>query len=208
MAGLREAVAEANAVVWHHSLANPDLRGMGTTLTAVALVVTDGRDVLALANVGDSRLPVPRRPPHPAHRRPQPGRGTMRHGEMTEAEAAVHPQRHILTRALGVSADVDADMWELELRSGDRALLCSDGLTNEVGNDEMAGRSCARSYDPHRSGGATRRRRRTAHGGRQHHRRRHRRAGGGRWRRTARPGYGRSSSARPRPRRAPRQPLP
>ena len=62
----------------------------------------------------------------------------MRHGEMTEEEAAVHPQRHILTRALGVSSEVDADMWELELRTGDRVLLCSDGLSNEVGTDEMA----------------------------------------------------------------------
>ena len=62
----------------------------------------------------------------------------MRHGEMTEAEAAVHPQRHILTRALGVSSEVEADMWELELGTGDRVLLCSDGLSNEVGIDEMA----------------------------------------------------------------------
>ena len=62
----------------------------------------------------------------------------MRHGEMTEAEAAVHPQRHILTRALGVSSDVQTDMWELQLRTGDRVLLCSDGLSNEVGMDEMA----------------------------------------------------------------------
>jgi hypothetical protein len=57
---------------------------------------------------------------------------------MTEEEAAVHPQRHILTRALGVSSQVDTDMWELELRTGDRLLLCSDGLTNEVGIDELA----------------------------------------------------------------------
>ena len=56
----------------------------------------------------------------------------MRHGEMTEEEAAVHPQRHILTRALGVSSDVETDMWELELAAGDRVLLCSDGLSNEV----------------------------------------------------------------------------
>jgi hypothetical protein len=57
---------------------------------------------------------------------------------MTVAEAAVHPQRHILTRALGVSSEVLTDMWELQLRTGDRVLLCSDGLSNEVGMDEMA----------------------------------------------------------------------
>ena len=57
---------------------------------------------------------------------------------MTEAEAAVHPHRHILTRALGVSADVEIDLWELHLRSGDRLLLCSDGLTNEVSIEDVA----------------------------------------------------------------------
>ena len=139
VAGLREAFAEANAAVWHESQASADLRGMGTTLTAMALVGgTGGHDVLALANVGDSRAYVfsgshlvQVTDDHSL------AEERMRHGEMTEAEAAVHPQRHILTRALGVSSEVDADMWELELRSGDRVLLCSDGLSNEVGIDEM-----------------------------------------------------------------------
>ena len=138
--GLRDAFSEANAAVWHESQANADLRGMGTTLTAMALVGgTGGRDVLALANVGDSRAYVfsgdeliQVTDDHSL------AEERMRHGEMTEAEAAVHPQRHILTRALGVGAEVDADMWELELHSGDRVLLCSDGLSNEVGTDEMA----------------------------------------------------------------------
>jgi hypothetical protein len=62
----------------------------------------------------------------------------MRHGEMTEEEAAVHPQRHILTRALGVSSEVETDMWELQLKSGDRIVLCSDGLSNELALDELA----------------------------------------------------------------------
>jgi protein phosphatase len=139
--GLREAFSEANAAVWQESQANADLRGMGTTLTAVALVGgSGGKDLLALANVGDSRaylfsggdMTQVTADHSLAEER-------MRQGEMTEEEAAVHPQRHILTRALGVSAEVDADMWELELRTGDRLILCSDGLTNEVGVDEMAG---------------------------------------------------------------------
>ena len=54
-AGLSEAVTEANRVVFEHSLDNPELRGMGTTLTAAALVNEDDRDVIALVNVGDSR---------------------------------------------------------------------------------------------------------------------------------------------------------
>ena len=138
--GLREAFTEANAAVWHESQANSDLRGMGTTLTAVALVGgTEGRDVLALANVGDSRAYILSEgemiqvtDDHSL------AEERMRHGEMTEQEAAVHPQRHILTRALGVSDRVDTDMWALDLRTGDRVLLCSDGLNNEVGIEEMA----------------------------------------------------------------------
>jgi serine/threonine protein phosphatase PrpC len=139
--GLREAFSEANAAVWHESQSNADLRGMGTTLTAVALVGGDeGKDTLALANVGDSRAYV-----YSDGRLFQVtadhslAEERMRQGEMTEAEAAVHPQRHILTRALGVSSEVEADMWELQLRSGDRVLLCSDGLSNEVGMDEISG---------------------------------------------------------------------
>jgi hypothetical protein len=62
----------------------------------------------------------------------------MRQGEMTEAEAAVHPQRHILTRALGIGPDVETDMWDLQLQTGDRIVLCSDGLSNEVSLTEMA----------------------------------------------------------------------
>lgn len=141
MDGLRQAVAEANAAVWRQSQQRAELRGMGTTLTAAALVPgPDGRDVVALANVGDSRAYVF-----------SGGRITqvtadhslaeekVRHGELTAAEAAVHPHRHILTRALGVSAGVEIDLWELHLQAGDRLLLCSDGLTNEVGPPGIAG---------------------------------------------------------------------
>ena len=75
-AGLSEAVSEANRVVFEHSLDNPDLRGMGTTMTAAALVNEDGRDVIALVNVGDSRsYRFHDGQLDPDHRRPQPGRG-------------------------------------------------------------------------------------------------------------------------------------
>jgi PPM family protein phosphatase len=138
-AGLQGAFSKANLAVWKESQDNSELRGMGTTLTAMALVGgADGRDTLALANVGDSRAYVCSRgqimqvtADHSL------AEERMRQGEMTEAEAAVHPQRHILTRALGVSLEVEADMWELRLRSGDRVVLCSDGLSNELEPDEI-----------------------------------------------------------------------
>ena len=89
---------------------------MGTTLTAVALVVSDGRDALAVANVGDSRtyvFPDGILQVTATTRR----RGPRGHGEIT-GRGAVHPQRHILTRALGICTDVETDLWEVPARSG------------------------------------------------------------------------------------------
>jgi len=137
--GLCEAVSEANTVVYEHSIDNADLRGMGTTMTAAALVQESGRDVIALVNVGDSRS-----------YRYHEGELTQitvdhslaeemaRSGEITESEAAVHPHRHILTRALGVADEVNVDLWKIQPTRGDRFLLCSDGLTNELADTQIA----------------------------------------------------------------------
>ena len=138
-AGLSEAVVEANRVVFDHSLDNPELRGMGTTLTAAALVNEDDRDVIALVNVGDSRSY--------RYHDGQLSQITVDHslaeemvrsGELSEAEAAVHPHRHILTRALGVADDVSVDLWRIQPARGDRFVLCSDGLTNELDEPQIA----------------------------------------------------------------------
>jgi PPM family protein phosphatase len=147
--GLRRAVAEANRAIWRQSQVDTSLRGMGTTLTAIALVhAPDGSPVIALANVGDSRAYV--------YSDGQMVQVTddhslaeekVRQGELTEAEASVHPHRHILTRALGVASDVEVDLWELRLQAGDRILLCSDGLTNEV-TDERIGAILTQAKDP------------------------------------------------------------
>ena len=136
--GLSDAVSQANAVVWQHSQENPELRGMGTTITAVALVNEDGKDMLALVNVGDSRS-------YRYHDGEISQITTdhslaeemVRTGDLTSAEAAVHPHRHILTRALGVATDVAVDLWKIHPVRGDRYLLCSDGLTNELTPDQI-----------------------------------------------------------------------
>ena len=137
--GLSEAVSEANRVVFEHSLDNPELRGMGTTMTAAALVNEDGRDVIALVNVGDSRsyrfhdgLLSQITVDHSL------AEEMVRTGELSQSEAAVHPHRHILTRALGVSDDVAVDLWRIQPSRGDRFLLCSDGLTNELDETQIA----------------------------------------------------------------------
>jgi len=137
--GLVQAVHDANRAVWERGIVEQDLRGMGTTLTAAGLVSTDDGDRLILVNVGDSRsyrlrtgALVQLTTDHSV------AEELVARGELSEEEAAVHPHRHILTRALGVSPDVDVDVWEVVPEEGDRFLLCSDGLTNEVFPDRIA----------------------------------------------------------------------
>jgi protein phosphatase len=136
--GLAGAIHEANRAIWERGHADADLRCMGTTLTAAALVATDEGDRLVLANVGDSRAYrlhgdelVQLTTDHSV------AEELVARGELSEEEAAVHPHRHILTRALGVQPDVDVDVWQVVPEEGDRFLLCSDGLTNEVPIDQI-----------------------------------------------------------------------
>lgn len=123
---LVEQVREANRAVFERSTLDRAVAGMGTTLTAALL---EG-DHIRLAHVGDSRAYLVR----DGRLRLLTEDHTLVHrmvleGELTEAEAEVHPHRSILTRALGVDPDVEVDEITLEVRAGDRLLLCSDGLT-------------------------------------------------------------------------------
>ena len=138
-AGLARAVDRANQAVFGRAAGDVDLFGMGTTLCALALARSEGGDVLAVANVGDSRV-----------YRYGDGRLTqvsddhslvadlVRAGDLTEEEAARHPPRHILTRALGIESALSVDTWELPIQADDRYLLCSDGLFNEIDDDRIA----------------------------------------------------------------------
>ena len=141
--GLLTAVSEANEAVYHRSRAERNLRGMGTTLTAVAVVgdEPDGQLRFALVNVGDSRAYLLDRSGRRVHKLTEDHsvvEEMVRSGELTPEEAAVHPHKHILTRALGIEPTIEADCWELDLEPGSRLLLCSDGLTNELGEQDIA----------------------------------------------------------------------
>jgi serine/threonine protein phosphatase PrpC len=136
--GLAGAIHEANKAVWDRGRADAELRGMGTTMIAAALVATDDGDRLVLANVGDSRAYrlhgdelVQLTTDHSV------AEELVARGELSEEEAAIHPHRHILTRALGVQPDVAIDVWQIVPEEGDRFLLCSDGLTNEVPAEQI-----------------------------------------------------------------------
>jgi len=141
--GLLAAVSDANLAIYDRSKADRNLRGMGTTLTAAALVgdEADGQLRLALVNVGDSRGYLLDRAEERVHKLTEDHsvvEEMVRSGELTPDEAAVHPHKHILTRALGIEPSIEVDCWELDLQPGSLLLLCSDGLTNELGEQEIA----------------------------------------------------------------------
>ncbi len=136
---LVRAVENANHTLVSRSAADPELAGMGTTLVAMALVEASGRDAIGVVNVGDSRLYLMSDGELAQITEDHSLVATMeRQGRLTAAEAAVHPQRNILTRALGIDGTVLVDSWEILPVIGDRYLICSDGLFNEVDKNRIA----------------------------------------------------------------------
>jgi serine/threonine protein phosphatase PrpC len=131
---LTEQVERANRAVFERSQSDRDVSGMGTTLTAALI---EGGAV-RLAHVGDSRaylfrggkLQLLTEDHTLVHR-------MVVEGEITETEAENHPHRSVLTRALGVEGDVRVDETKVEVREGDRLLLCTDGLTGMLSEDQI-----------------------------------------------------------------------
>lgn len=128
-ARLAAIVRRANSAVWEKAQGDPQLRGMGTTCT---LVLLEGEE-LHVAHVGDSRAYLLRggelsqvTEDHTLVNR------MVREGRLQPEEADRHPQRSIITRALGVDAEVEVDELSLGVEEGDRLLLCSDGLTSMI----------------------------------------------------------------------------
>lgn len=126
---LVDEIKRANRAVLERGESDRDLRGMGTTLTGV--LAEDAR--AHVVHVGDSRAYLLRggtlqqlTEDHTLVQR------MVREGRLTEHEAAQHPQRSILTRALGVDEDIPVDELSLDIHPGDRLLLCTDGLTSMV----------------------------------------------------------------------------
>ncbi|WP_394942348.1 PP2C family protein-serine/threonine phosphatase [Psychromicrobium sp. YIM B11713] len=110
----------------------------GTTATGVVLVEEGGSPYWLVFNVGDSRTY-------------RLSKGTFEQvsvdhsevqelvdaGHITSAEALVHPRRHVVTRALGTGDDIEADYWLIPVEDGDRYLICSDGLTSELSDEQI-----------------------------------------------------------------------
>jgi len=137
--GLHEAIEKANLAIIKDASDNPERFGMGTTVIAVGITYdAEGVGSPTLFNVGDSRAYQLR---DGALRQLSEDHSVaeewVRMGRLTPEEALTHPRRHQLTRALGVEEKLDIDVLSLNIHVGDRILLCSDGLTNELTNEEI-----------------------------------------------------------------------
>jgi serine/threonine protein phosphatase PrpC len=132
---LARLVHEANARIYERSRAEAGLDGMGTTVTAALL---DDEHV-AIAHVGDSRAYLFRDGELTRLTRDHSLVDELvRQGKLTEEQAAEHPQRSIITRALGPEATVEVDTWSVPVRPGDVVMLCSDGLTSMISEARIA----------------------------------------------------------------------
>jgi protein phosphatase len=131
---IQDLIQEANRRVYARSSTDPNTSGMGTTIT-VALVENGN---VAFGHVGDSRAYLIRdgsmeqvTEDHSLVNE------LMKSGKLSREEAETHPQRSVITRALGTDPDVDVDTFTIEAKAGDVFLLCSDGLTDMVGEREI-----------------------------------------------------------------------
>ena len=134
VAAMKEAVEAANRGLLEEAGRDAAKAGMGTTVVAATVI----GDHLHVANVGDSRLYLIN---HEAIRQITRDHSLVeemvRLGEMDKADAKDHPDKNIITRAVGVLPEVTADFFEISLKPGDEILMCSDGLTNMIEDDEI-----------------------------------------------------------------------
>lgn len=147
---LRAATEDANTRIQTEGDRNPELRSMGTTLVAVSLA--DAQEPVAhILHVGDSRAYL--------YREGQLQQLTQDHsvvedfvrrGLLTHEQAAVHPKRHALTRAVGIDRIVEPDYAPTPLHPGDLLLLCTDGLTKMLSDGEIATCLSEHGLDPAR----------------------------------------------------------
>lgn len=131
---LMEAITDANALIYQHALENPQCQGMGTTL--VAVVCTD--HFVTYANIGDSRaylmngeMFTQKTEDHSLVNE------LVRSGQITTVEAEKHPRKNVLLRALGTEETIKVDIETIEWDEGSYLLLCTDGLSNKIKDEEM-----------------------------------------------------------------------
>ena len=134
---LEETIAGANRTIHELARKDPSLTGMGTTTTAA--LVDLGAEEVAIGHVGDSRAYRLRGGKFEQLTRDHSLVEEMRRkGQLTDAQAEDHPQRSIITRALGPEPEVDVDLQTVPAQAGDVFLICSDGLTTMLADEKIA----------------------------------------------------------------------
>lgn len=140
---IKNAIIEANKALYNMSVSNPALEGMGTT---AVLCYFEG-DIAYIAHVGDSR----------AYHLSKEGlkqltndhsivQQLIESGTITPKEAKTHPQKNLITRAIGTDSTIDVDICTVELCKGDYILLCTDGLTAFVSDSEIE--DAVKTFEP------------------------------------------------------------
>ena len=130
---IREAVSCANSEIYEKSANEIDYSGMGTTVVVATIV----ESILYVANVGDSRLYIIDDGIQQITKDHSLVEEMIRMGEIERESARLHPKKNIITRAIGASEDVDIDFFEVGLKDSDIILMCTDGLTNMVDDEEI-----------------------------------------------------------------------
>lgn len=131
---LQKTIKKANTLIYKKAHENEDLSGMGTTLTAVLI----NANKLFIANIGDSRAYLITQAEIQLLTEDHSlVRELINSGEITEEAASSHPNKNILTRALGIEENIEIDLFEKEIKDGDYILLCTDGLTNLIKDEEI-----------------------------------------------------------------------
>ena len=131
---LEQALEMANEAVYEQSQLSEEYRGMGTTLVAAFFQ----KDQLTVANVGDSRAYLFNKDGIKSITTDHSLVELMvQRGEITREAAKFHPGKNLITRAVGTEAKVSCDLYHLKLNKGDSVLLCSDGLSNVMSDQEI-----------------------------------------------------------------------
>ncbi|MBT2573404.1 Stp1/IreP family PP2C-type Ser/Thr phosphatase [Bacillus sp. ISL-51] len=131
---LKERIQQANTRIYDHAKAHEECRGMGTTIVCVLFT---GKFV-TVAHIGDSRCYLLQEDDFIQLTEDHSlVNELVRTGEISKQDAEHHPRKNVLTRALGTDENISADARSFELSDGDQLLLCSDGLTNKIEDDEL-----------------------------------------------------------------------
>lgn len=130
---IEAAITQTNEALLEQARLHPDFEGMGTTFVFAAIF----KSTMYVANIGDSRLYLLRETIRQVTEDHSLVEQMVRKGELLREEARFHPNKNVITRAIGANNPVQADFFEVPMEAGDMVLMCSDGLSNMLDDTEI-----------------------------------------------------------------------